>query len=132
MLEKIKNQKGLTALLTIVVISVAALLMAYSASFLSLGELEMGFTSQQGAETFDIADGCVEEAYQQIRRDNSYTGGTFSLGSGNCNVAVSISGSDRTVTATGTLDAYYKVIQTNITIIGRRRIQVNSWQEITN
>ena len=51
-----QNQQGFVALFVVVIISATALLLSYNASFLSLGELDLGFTNQKGAEALAISD----------------------------------------------------------------------------
>lgn len=121
-----KEKKGATALLTVLIVGAAALVMAVSASYLGLGELDLGFTSQKGAETFAIADGCMEEAYRHLRIDTNYTGDTLSLGAGSCIISITTSGSDRNITVTATLGEYTKILVSNITLSGNN-ITVNSW-----
>lgn len=81
---------GFAALLAIVIIGAAALIMAYNSSLLGLGELESGYTSQQGAEAFAIADGCLEEALRRLRITPTLSGTiTPSVsGGGSCSVTI--------------------------------------------
>ena len=122
------EQKGVAALLTIVIVGAATLIMAYSASLLGLGELDMGYTSQQAAETFAIADGCMEETLHQLRLDSGYTGATLNLGDGSCTIEVS----GGLITVTANIDSkYYKKIQAGYSI-SNNVVSVTSWQELTN
>jgi len=127
----LKKQSGIAALLTIIIVSVSALIMAYSATVLGLGELDMGYDSQKGGEAFAIADGCVEEGLRRLRLDPTYTGDSLNLGNGSCIMSISTSGSDRIITATSTLDVYHKKVQVNLTLSGTNLdiITVNSWAE---
>lgn len=128
------NQRGVAALLTIVIISTAALIMAYSASILGLGELEMGYDSQQGGEAFSAADGCMEEALRQLRIDTGYSGDSLNLSNGSCIISISGAGNDRIITVIGTVGDYNKKIETDITFsdsaITGVVITINSWQEL--
>ncbi len=63
----LQPRSGFAALLAIVVIGAAALIMAYNSSLLGLGELESGYTSQQGSEAFSLAEGCMDEALRRLR-----------------------------------------------------------------
>lgn len=125
------DNRGATAILLIVIVSVAALIMAVGASILSMGEMDIGFTSQKGDEALSLADGCVEEGMNRLRTNGSYTGGSLNFGSGSCIISITSAGSDRTLTATGTIGIYSKKIQANITI-NSNVITVNSWQEVSN
>lgn len=124
------NQTGAAALLTIIIVGAATLIMAYSASILGLGELDMGYTSQKGGEAFSIADGCMEEALYRLRLNASYSGDTLNLGSGSCIIEIATSGSTSTTTVTANIDdTYYKKIQTNITV-SNNVVTINSWEEL--
>ena len=123
------NQSGVAALLVVIIISAAVLVMAYSASVLGLGELEMGYTSQKGGEVFILTDGCAEEALYRLRLDSNYSGGALNLSQGSCIIDIVALGDDRIITVTGTVDDYNKKIEVGITLAGNV-VTINSWQEI--
>ena len=122
------DNRGVAALLTVVIIAAAVLIMAYTASILGLGELDMGYTSSQGTKSYVSADGCMEEALYRIRKNNSYTGGTLSLDNGSCIISVSGSDPDYSVAVTSTINNYTHNILSTITI-SNGVIIINSWQE---
>lgn len=125
------NNKGAAAILTVVIVGAATLLMAYSASILGLGELEMGYLSQKGEETFFLTDGCIEEAMHRLRKDNDYSGSTLNLGNGSCIISVSGSGLSRTITATGTIGVHTKVINTELLLnTSTTSARILSWDEV--
>ncbi len=129
---KVNCQSGIAALLTIIIISAATLIMAYNASLLGLGELDMGYVSQKGAETLGIADGCVEEGFRRIRLDTAYSGENLTTRNGSCIINVSANGNVRDVIVTAsTTGNYYKKIEANITLSADTipLITVNSWEE---
>ncbi|MFH1522566.1 MAG: hypothetical protein ABIE43_01960 [Patescibacteria group bacterium] len=126
------SQQGLAALFIIVILTAAIFIMAYSASLLGLGELDMSYTAQKGAEVFSIADGCMEEALHRLKIDLGYNGDSLNLGSGSCIISVETNENIRTITITANIDEkYYKKIQSNVTI-DNREITVNSWEEKDN
>lgn len=125
-----KDERGAVAILTVVVVSVAALLMAVSASFLGLGDLDLGYTHQKGGEVFSVADGCMEEALEQLRINNAYNGGELNLGAGSCIISIVVSGNERTISVFGTVGAYNKKIEANITLIDDV-ITINNWKELS-
>jgi len=130
--NKLEQQRGFAALLTIIIVSSAVLIMAYNASLLGLGELDLGYTSQKGGEAFSVADGCMEESLRQFRLDSGYSGETITTRNGTCIIGVATSGSDRTITVTAsTTDAHYKKLEANVTLSADARpvITVNSWEE---
>ena len=133
--NKINLQSGFAALLTIVIVSSAVLIMAYSASLLGLGELELGYTSQKGDEAFAIADGCMEETFRRLRLDSGYSGDSHTTKNGSCIISVGASGSDRIITITAsTTDSYNKKIEAIIMLSADNIpvITVSSWEEKDN
>ena len=129
--QQIKNQNGIAAILTIVIVGAAALLMAYSASFLGLGDLEIGYDAQQAGEALAIADGCAEEALRRLKLDANYAGETLNLGDGSCIITVLSSGNNRIVTATSALGNYHKTVEVDVDVLAGE-ITFNSWQEKSN
>ncbi len=125
------KEGGFAVMIAIIVIGAATLIMAYSSSILSMGELELGYYSEKGEEAFAVADGCMEESMRRLRIDSGYSGGILNLGSGSCTISISPSGSDRIITVTGTVDNYNKKIEANITLSGNDII-LNSWEELSN
>lgn len=141
-------RSGFAALLAIVVIGAAALIMAYNASLLGLGELESGYTSQRGAEAFAIADGCMEEALRRLRINPSLSLPTtlnlsFSGGE-SCTAVISDPappGPPTDIVSTGCTvampctgqDAYAKKVHTEVTIDitnEQNAITIGKWEEI--
>lgn len=133
-LIKNNTQQGIAALFTVIVISAAALMMAYGASLLGLGELDSGYTMQKGEEAFWVADGCMEEALGQFRLNSAYTGGALTVSNGSCIIGVTSFGSSRTIVVTGTSGQFNKKMQAGITLpaSGAASIIINSWQEKTD
>ena len=128
--KKKQEKRGIALLLVVVVIGSAALIMALDIALLGLGELDMGYTSQQGGETFSVADGCVEEALRRFRITSTYAGGSLSLGDGSCTIGVSSAGTNRIITATSTIGVHNSVVRMNIDIDANSVITVNSWEKL--
>ena len=127
---KIKNdRRGVAALLTIIVVGAAALLMAYSASILGLGDLDMGYTAQKGKQAGSWADACTEEALHRFRLDANYSGETLSLGEKSCIISVISNGNDRVIAVVASDGDFNKSLQSEITI-NSGVVTVNSWNEI--
>lgn len=123
-------QQGMAALLTIVIIAAASLIMAYTASILSLGELEMGYNSQKASETLSLADGCLEESLRRLKLDAGYGGGTLNLGEGSCIITVAPGDGDVTINVTGSLGKYNKKIKVVAGVVGSD-ITIESWEELS-
>lgn len=127
--RKYKNSEGVAALLTVVIISAAVLIMAYSSSIMGLGELELGVTESSGQEAFSVADGCMDEALERLRKDSSYTGSYLSTANGSCMISVATVGSNSTTTVSASsTDGYYRKIETAASVSGGV-VTVTSWEE---
>ena len=125
---KNNNQKGMVALLTIIIVSASTLIMAISSSLLGMGELDLGYTTGRAGETLVLADGCLEEALWKIKKNVSYSGESLVLSNGSCIINVASNGNDRTITVIGTVENYNKKIEVNLTLSGNQ-ITINSWRE---
>ncbi|MDA2936201.1 hypothetical protein MYX06_03210 [Patescibacteria group bacterium AH-259-L05] len=130
------HKSAVAALLIVIIISAVALLMAYSASILGIGELDIGYTAQRGGEAFSVADGCVEETLRRITLDSNYGIGAglinLTVSNGSCTIQVSDLGSSRRrIVVTGTSGVYNKKIETEITL-SSTPITIDTWQETTD
>jgi hypothetical protein len=127
---KLEAERGVAALVVIVVVGAAALVLVQGAALLGLGELDSAYTSQKGSEAFSIADGCMEEAFERMRLSTSYAGGSLNVSNGSC--TITLSGSNPyTITVLGTTGNFNKKIEAVISITNKI-ITINSWQELSN
>lgn len=122
------NNKGAVAILTVVIVSAAALLIAYSASFLGLGELEMGYSHGQGKENLSFTEGCVEEALERLRKDDIYTGSTLNESDFSCIISVSGAGLTKTINVVGSMGEYTKRLEVQVDLSASPLV-ITSWQE---
>ena len=134
---KNKNKSGMIALMMVVIIGAAALVMAYAASFLSIGSLTTSYDAHNGSEVYSMADGCVETALEHFRLNSgTYTGETLNFSAGSCTISVSGSGATRTITATATRGSYAAILDVVISystgVYGETIVTVNSWTEREN
>lgn len=127
--RSMNNTDGAVLIITVVVLGVAALIMALNATLLGIGSLDLGYTSQQHSETVSLADACVEEALYRLRNNNSFSGATLSLGSGQCILSVTPSGLNRTIHVTATIDTITAVVVVESILGADTSITVTSWQE---
>lgn len=124
------KRPGIALMIVIIIIGTAALIIALNASLLGLGELNLGYTSQQGSETLSLADGCVEETFRRLQLDRSYLGGVLTIGDGNCVVDILVCGLNRIVTVQSEIGAYHKRIRMDVDVSAASTITVNSWEEL--
>ena len=130
------KEQGVAALLTIIIVSAATLIMAVATSFLGLGELELGYTSQRGGEALSLAEGCLEETLRRTRLDVNYSANTtttLTISNGSCIIYIERSGLNATTTVLGTVTGgdynYNKKVRATYTLSGNV-ITLDSWNEV--
>lgn len=124
----VARPKGFTVLLVMLVMTAVIVIIALGMGLSSITENQINLNQSQSGHMLINMDGCAEEALTQLNRNNSYSGGTFSIENTSCLIIVTGSGSTRTVHITGTKMNYTKRIQMNVIIFPS--LQVTSWQEI--
>lgn len=128
-MNKLRSQRGMAAIFTVLVIGSASLIIARSAAFLSMGGLDTTFISDKEREVGYLAEGCVEESLRRLQLDSGYVANNFILAQENglCSISVSNSGgSDRIIEVLGTIDNYHKKIKAELTI-NSDKIIINKW-----
>ena len=127
------DNRGIAALLVIVIIASATLIMAYGSALLGIGELDMGYVGQKGREALSVAEGCIEEAFYQIHINQDYGIGmgdmSFTALNGSCIIGVTGAGTVRTISSLGNVGNYYKKVEADILLNGSKII-INSWKEV--
>lgn len=128
----IKNQTGLTALVTLIIISFVALFVALSVNLISISEMQMGFEKSRSAKAFWAAEACLDEALIRLKRNPSYSGGSLTIDSATtCTATVVPSGSKRIITTVGTVDGIIiRRIEAQADISGK--VTLDYWKELTN
>jgi len=128
----IKNNSGAIVLIIVVLISAVAFLMAYSATLLGLGDLEISDSYEQGTATLMIVDGCAEETLYQLHLDNDYSGGGLVIGEGSCIIEVVDPPGliDRQINIHGILGHSNKKIQIDVDLVDGEPVVLN-WQDLS-
>jgi hypothetical protein len=131
MIGKGRSQSGYVALMSVLIVGAAAVAIATALLLTATDSQRATIINQQSAQARSLAASCGEEALQQIHDNTSFTGtNNFSLGAGSCTYTVTnTGGSNRTVTASGTVGTTVRRIQITLTI-GATNITINTWQEV--
>ncbi len=126
----IKNKTGFASLLTVLIIGAATLVMAVSASLLSMGELDMSTAAVKGSQALTNAEACVEESLRRIRIDTNYfaTAKLMDVGSGQCVFSISGSGGTRRIVSEGSVSIYRKKVEVDLSL-NDREISIDNWEE---
>lgn len=129
-----KNNRGVAALTTIIIISAIGLTIGITLSNLSLNELILSFEDGESQRALFYAEGCAEEGAYRLKLNTAYAGGTVTYGTYSCTVSVSGSGSTRTVTADATYKDFTRTVSYDVSFVqntagnahGR---DITHWQE---
>jgi hypothetical protein len=125
--------KGFSALILVIIISVASLALVLSSAWLGLGQLSLNEARQGEERARLVAETCAEISLLEVQKDDSYSGGVLSLGDESCIITVSRTGSPwtsvvlRIVSTTG---YWHKALVIGAALDGADLI-INSWQETT-
>lgn len=121
-------RKGVVALVTLLLITLSIVVFSLSIGFLSMNQNQIILDQSQSSRLFGYADGCMEEGYTKVRRLNAYTGETLPVDDVSCVIAVTISGSNRTITVTATRGNYTRSLRSVVSL--SPSFSITSWQEI--
>lgn len=124
------SQRGATALVVILVIGAASLIMAYGATLLGLGELNMSYTSQQGGRAMAGAESCLEEALIRLKRSPTYSGGNLEISEYSCIINISGSGDPYVVSVESSYGDYTKKIEAEA-VFNNGTPHLSSWREVS-
>ena len=129
----IKNNSGVAAIITVLIISAVVLTMAKSISFLGINELDISFLGNKSQQTLALAEGCAEEALRQLQIDENYivSGKELSVGSGSCTISVSTEASEKIIMINAVEGDYYKNLEIKINI-NNGNIDIENWEEVDN
>lgn len=123
------NQKGYIALIAVLIVVVATLAISLSLNLLSIGETQSGLLKQQSAQSFELADSCLEEALLKLKSDDAYTGGSLNIEQGSCTITVVSQGQNRIVTAESDVNNIKKKLEARVRVSGNT-IVFDYWQEL--
>lgn len=134
MINLLKNKDGIITMITVIIISAVALFVGLTVALTGIDEAQIGGIQVSAYEVFTGADGCMDEALYDLNSDRTgYTGEVLVLGDVNCTIAVTGSGSTRTINVTATMDAgrYTREIEADVSWI-TAVFKITEYREITN
>jgi len=123
-----RSRKGVVALVTLLIITFSIVVFSLSIGFLSTNQNQIILDQSQSSRLFGYADGCMEEAYNKVRRLTNYNGETLPVDDVSCAIAVTASGSSRTITVTATYENYTRSLRSTVSL--SPSFSITSWQEI--
>ena len=126
---------GAVALVSVIVIMSVLVSVGIAVSFLGINETVLSGIFQDGETAFSIADACTEEGLFRLKDNQTYTGSSFSLDGGSCNVSVTnITGNTYRIDGVGVYKDHTRIIVANVTIRSNGQSNsitaiINSWKE---
>ena len=123
-----KIQKGYVAIVTVLTISLVALIVAVTVSFLAIGEGQAAVAHFKGEDALFFVDGCMEDALLKAKASPTYAGGSITRPEGTCTITISKAGNTWTVAATTTATNYKRTDQAVVTRSGT--LTLTSWREL--
>ena len=125
----VKNNNGVAALLSVVIIGVVALLMAKNSAMIGRADLDIVNNNIFSSIAESNAESCLEEALRQIQLDENYTNSALSidLTQGSCIVEVVKNDRDYTLLSEGQMLVYLKSIEVQASLSGGA-VMIDSWK----
>ncbi|MFW0862432.1 MAG: hypothetical protein ACKKL6_02495 [Candidatus Komeilibacteria bacterium] len=120
-----RNEQGMIALISILVISSVVLMITISLSWYSTAELQMSWWSNQSEVAYELAVSCMEEGLNDLRLDWSNTSKELSIDGDSCIINVVIAVDNATVVSTATVGD----VTRSITAIVDQSLEFISWEE---
>lgn len=128
------NQSGYIALISVLIISAVVILIATSASLVSISESDMALQQNQAKESFYLADACAEYTLMKLGSVLNYAGNeTVTIGENSCFIRP-ISGSgnfNRIIEVQSTFSNQTRKIRIQVSQISPV-MQITSWQEVAD
>lgn len=109
-MKNIRQQKGLSTLLVIVIIGAALLIIAKNISLSGVDEAAMAYTYDKSYEAMALAEGCAEDALRHIQIDSEYEVSDYGLTVSNrsCLINVDKNGDEYTISIKAEINDYNK------------------------
>lgn len=134
MLFNTHNEKGLIALITVMIISIVALFAALSVNLSSISGAQVGLKHQKTSEALFLASACAEHALLQLRNNfNNYSGNeVLNIDGESCTIeAVDTGVSSRVVKALAAVENKTRKIKIEVSRPDGELI-IESWQEVAD
>jgi|GEM_PF-1995078 len=98
------NNKGAIGLLTTLVLGIILIMLAVTIVLTGISSRTNAFILNQSEKVFISMEGCAEEAFIHVSRDNDYSGGSYEVDGVDCTASISGSDPNRNIIVTGIKD----------------------------
>ncbi len=125
------TQRGFIVLISTLVVGAVGVAITASIILLGLSSSRASFSLSEHTRAYWVANGCVEDALEQIRENTSYVGTlTENIGEGSCTYTVTDDGGEaRTIKSEGVVRDFYSRLVVSVSSINPEII-IASWQEV--
>ncbi len=112
------NQKGIAAIITVIIIGAVALVMGKSLALIGFSHSETAQAYSQGNMAKEIAVSCVEEVLRRFQIDENHSASdkNISISAGQCIYTTSANGQERTIYINAEYNNYYHKSNASINI----------------
>jgi len=129
-----KNKKGFVLIYSVIMLGMVVLAMAIYLSWLAVFSLQGKNESRDSKIAQNLADTCAETALMALWNDAGAGGATRNNlfgGTGDCSYAISGSGENRTIDATGTINKITRKTKVSLDTV-TSAIHYTSWREVAD
>jgi Flp pilus assembly pilin Flp len=124
-----QDERGAAALTVFVIILAVSVVIVSTTALIGVDNLTIGFSQQVSTDMILSAESCVEEAMVRLSRNNSYAGGSLTVGDAQCTIAVTGTPCGAcTIDVEAVGNAFTRNIRAGVTIAGST-VNITSWQE---
>ncbi|MBU0975446.1 MAG: hypothetical protein ABIE03_00585 [Patescibacteria group bacterium] len=122
----LKEQSGAALLISLLVISALALVLAVGVNLSAIDDVLRSSQSRYSLRSEAAADSCLDEALIRLKWDVSYSGGNIDMDEGSCSVSVSGAGSLKSISVSGSAGNSVTELLVEVDLSGTSPI-INSW-----
>ncbi len=126
----VSDQRGAAALTVFLIILAVSIVIVSTTALIGVDNLTIGFSQQASSDTILSAQSCIEEAMVRLSRDNTYAGGSLTVGDADCTIVVT-----GTPCGSCTVDVeavgytFTRNIRASVSVAGST-VGITSWQEL--
>ena len=120
-----KNQQGIVALITILIISSIVLMITVSLSWRSGSELQLSWWTNQSTKVYGLANSCIEHGLNKLRLNWEDYSGSLVLDENSCIINITTTVDSATLISTATINS----LQRSITAVVNNDLVFTNWQE---
>ena len=88
--------------------------------------MQHGYYSQRAEVASDAAEGCAEEAFLRLKRNNSFATTALTVGSSTCSIVIGGTNPNRTFSVSSTVDTFIPRFDGTLPVSGRN-VTLTNW-----